>query len=167
MSPSNNCIPSIAVNDAKTMIEFYKTAFDAVVVNQLIDPENGTIGYSEIMINDGMFHLSEESKQYNIAPKSIGGVTTVKISITVNDVDAAFTKAIDAGAVEVRPPKTEFYGYRSATIKDPADHLWLLQKDIEGITYHEMQRRWNEMVQKELPIASTNNDNGDNGDAQN
>jgi PhnB protein len=151
----NNCIPAIAVHDAKKMIEFYKAAFDAVVVNMLIDPENGTIGYSEIMIYGGMIYLSEESIQYNTAPKSIGGATTVKITVAVDDVDIAYTKAINAGAVEVRPPKTEFYGFRSATVKDPADHVWSFQQDIENITYDEMQRRWNDMVNSDQDAPET------------
>ncbi len=64
----------------------------------------------------------------------------------VDDVDASVARASDAGATVIRPPNDEFHGHRSASVRDPFGHEWMLQKEIEKVAPEEMQRRWNEMV---------------------
>ncbi len=59
----------------------------------------------------------------------------------VADVDAAFRRAIAAGATEVRPVADQFYGDRSGTLKDPYGHQWTLSTHIEDVSEAEAQRR--------------------------
>ena len=49
--------------------------------------------------------------------------TTCTVSLVVDDADAWFNRARDAGAEIVRPPSDEFYG-RSAKLRDPFGHTW-------------------------------------------
>lgn len=80
-------------------------------------------------------------------PETLGG-TAVGLCLMVDDVDTACERANAAGATVVRPPSTEFYGHRSASLRDPFGHEWMLQREVEKVSPAEMQRRWDTMVKK-------------------
>ncbi|MGB8699581.1 MAG: VOC family protein [Thermosynechococcaceae cyanobacterium] len=138
-------IPAFAVHDAAQAIAFYQQAFEATELYRLIDPESGKIGHAELLINGTMIMLADEYPAFNKAPQTLGG-TTVKLTLMVEDVDAIVARASAAGAFVVRSPSDEFFGHRSATIRDPFGHEWMLQKEIEKVAPEEMQRRWDAMV---------------------
>jgi PhnB protein len=140
-------IPGLAVRNAAKAIEFYQAAFGAVELFRLIDPESGKVGHAEITINGSLIMLADEYPAFNKAPETLGG-TPVRICLMVDDVDAACERAKAAGATVTRPPSTEFYGHRSASLCDPFGHQWLLQHEVEKVSPEEMQRRWNAMVKK-------------------
>jgi PhnB protein len=145
-------IPALAVHDAVKAIAFYQQAFDATELYRLIDPESGGVGHAELLINGTMIMLADEYPAFNKTPQTLGG-TAVKFSLMVDDVDASVARASSAGATVVRPPSDEFYGHRSATVRDPFGHEWMLQKEIEKVAPEEMQRRWDEMVKTPQAIA--------------
>ncbi len=145
-------IPAFAVHDAAQAIAFYQQAFEATELYRLIDPESGKIGHAELLINGSTFMLSDEYPAYNKTPQALGG-TTVKLTLMVEDVDAVVARASAAGAIVLRSPNDEFYGHRSATIRDPFGHEWMLQKEIEKVTPEEMQRRWDAMVKTSQAAA--------------
>jgi PhnB protein len=138
-------IPALAVHDGAKAIKFYQQAFEATELYRLIDPESGKIGHAELLINGSLIELSDEYPSFNKTPQTLGG-TAVKFTLMVDDVDASVARASSAGAIVVRPPNDEFYGHRSATVRDPFGHEWMLQKEFEKVTPAEMQRRWDEMV---------------------
>lgn len=136
---------SIAVKDAAAAIAFYTGVFGAVETLKLFDASTGMIGHAEMKIGDGLLMLGEECPGYSRSPATLGG-TTVKFSLMVDDVDAAFDAAVAAGATALMQPSDQFYGFRSGTIRDPFGHEWILQREIEKVSPEEMQRRWDEMV---------------------
>ncbi|MBW4550962.1 MAG: VOC family protein [Aphanocapsa sp. GSE-SYN-MK-11-07L] len=140
-------IPYLAVDDAKQAISFYQHVFDAKELYRLIDPETGKIGHAELLLNGTKIMLADEYPTYNKTPQTLGG-TAVTFALMVNDVDASVVRASAAGAIVVRPPNDEFYGHRSATIRDPFGHEWMFQKEIEKVEPTEIQRRWDQMVKK-------------------
>jgi PhnB protein len=138
-------IPALAVRDAVQAIAFYQQAFGATELYRLIDPESGKLGHAELLINGTMIMLADEYPAFNKTPQALGG-TAVKLALMVDDVDAIVDRASSAGAIVVMPPRDQFFGHRSATVRDPFGHEWMLQKEIEKVSPEEMQRRWNEMV---------------------
>jgi PhnB protein len=137
--------PALAVHNAEQAIAFYQKAFEATELYRLIDPESGKIGHAELLINGSLIMLSDEYPAFNKTPQTLGG-TAVKLTLMVDDVDALVDRASASGATVVRPPSDQFYGHRSATVRDPFGHEWMLQKEIEKVTPEEMQRRWDAMV---------------------
>src|ERR1700733_14542410 len=101
--------PAIAVRNAAQAIEFYKQAFGAVERYRLIEPGTGRIGHAELTINGALLMISDEYPEYNKTPQTLGGVSA-KFLIMCDDVDAAFQRAIGAGAAVVIPLTTQFYG---------------------------------------------------------
>jgi len=65
----------------------------------------------------------------------------VSIMIYVENVDATFKQAIEAGGKEQRPVKDQFYGDRSGTLADPYGHIWHVATHKEDVSSEEMQRR--------------------------
>ena len=68
------------------------------------------------------------------------------IHLHVDDCDAVVERAAEAGATVETPPTDQFYGERSAVLKDPFGHRWNVGHDIEEVSPSEMQRRFDEMV---------------------
>jgi len=137
--------PVIAVKNADQAIAFYKSAFGAVELYRLIDPETKQIGHAEITINGCLIMLSDEYPAHNKTPETLSG-TTVKICLMIEDVDAMVKQFKAAGGTVFREPKDQFYGHRCACVVDPFGHEWMISHEIEKVTPAEMQRRWDSMV---------------------
>lgn len=135
--------PYLAVHNAAKAIEFYKAAFDAQERCRLAD-KSGKIGHAELTIRGQLIMLADEFPGMNTSPKTLGGVTTC-FALMVPDTDAAYQRALDAGAIGIRPPADQFYGHRTATARDPFGHEWSFQQEIEKLSPDELQRRWEQM----------------------
>jgi len=132
--------PYLALRDARAAIEFYQRALGAETVLQLEMPD-GTVAHAEIRIGDSVLMLAEENAAWgNRSPLALGG-SPVSLLIYVPDVDAAFARALAAGATRVRPVEDQFYGDRSGTLSDPFGYQWTLATHIEEVSAEEAQRR--------------------------
>lgn len=137
--------PYLTLRDARAAIGFYNRAFGAELVLKL-DLPDGAIAHAEIRIGDTILMLAEEKAEWgNRSPQSLGG-SPVSMMIYVPDVDAAFARALEAGATRVRPVEDQFYGDRSGTIADPYGYQWTLATHIEDVSAEEAQRRMAAML---------------------
>lgn len=138
--------PYICVRGAGEAIDFYIAAFGAVEEFRLSEPD-GKIGHAQLLIGDSVLMISDEYPDFGArAPAAFGG-SPVSLHIDVADCDAAFARAVAAGATELRLPKDEFYGDRTAMVACPFGYRWHLNATKTPITPAEMQRRWSEMLQ--------------------
>ena len=147
MSTANSyqsVVPYLIAIDADKAIEFYKAAFGAKERYRLTSP-NGTVGHAELEILGQVVMIAEEFPGMNTSPKTLGGSATTFV-LMVPNADAAYDKAVAAGANSVYAPNDAFYGYRMALVKDPAGHKWMVQHEIEKVSPEEMQKRWNSMT---------------------
>ncbi len=131
--------PYLIVDGAEEAIRWYTEALGATEMLRL--PMGGKIGHAEIKIGDSMVMLADEFPEMDIrGPKSRGGATS-SLMIYVDDVDAAFQRAISKGASQDRPVENQFYGDRSGTLVDPFGHKWTISTHVEDVPEEEMQRR--------------------------
>jgi len=136
--------PYLAVRDAVAAVDFYRRAFGAELVMKLTTPD-GKYAHAEVKIGDAHVMMAEENPDWgNTSPRTLGG-SPVSFMIYVPDVDAAFARAIAAGAVQVRPVEDQFYGDRTGTLKDPFGFQWSLGTHIEDVSEAEGQRRMEAM----------------------
>lgn len=136
--------PYMTIKNAAKALEFYKQALNAKILYSLPDPQ-GLIVHAEIQIGDSRIMLSDEMPNWNSkGPEAYGG-SPMSIMLYVEDVDALFTQAINAGGVEVRPVTNQFYGDRTGTFKDPFGHVWTLSTHVEDVPEDEIQRRMKDM----------------------
>lgn len=133
-------MPYLIVDGAGEAIEFYKTVFGATERMRLDGPD-GRIGHAELQIGEAVIMLADENPGMNIeGPKSVGG-TPVTIHVYVENVDAAFERAVQAGAKSLRAVEDQFYGDRSGQFEDPYGHRWNVATHVEDISEDEMLRR--------------------------
>ena len=142
-------MPYLGVRDAAEAIEFYERAFGARDLGRLHMPD-GRIAHAAIEIGGAIVMLADENPEWeNHSPSSLGG-TTVRLHLYVEDVDAKFARAIEAGAVETFPVADQFYGDRSGRLEDPFGHQWIVATRREDVPMEEMQRRFDdEMAEAE------------------
>jgi PhnB protein len=147
MAKISEVYPYLRVHDAAAAIRFYESAFGACELFRLQEP-GGRIGHAEVRIGPATVMLSDEYPEHGIkGPRALGG-TSFSLHLHVDDVDAAFQRAVQASATVVRPLANQFYGERSGTVRDPFGHEWLLGGHIEDVTPEEMQRRYTELMTK-------------------
>jgi PhnB protein len=131
--------PYLAVRNAAKAIDWYARAFGASELMRYED--KGKVVHAEIKIGDSVVMLADEFPELgHVSPQSLGG-TGVGFMIYLDDVDTAFTRAIDAGAKEDRPLEDQFYGDRTGTLTDPYGHRWTLATHVEDVSDEEMKRR--------------------------
>lgn len=132
--------PYLYVKGGAKALEFYAKALGAQELFRMPGPD-GCIGHAEMKIGDSIFMLADEMPAWNVkSPTTLGGNGS-SLMIYVTDVDAAFKRAITAGAKEVRPLKNQFYGDRSGTIVDPFGHQWTIATHVEDVPPDELERR--------------------------
>lgn len=135
----------ITINGCSDAIEFYKKAFGATEKGRLLMPD-GTIGHAEIDIEGTMLMMADENADWGTkGPLSLGG-SPMSFGLYVKDADAAFQKAIDAGATSVMPVDDMFYGDRVGQVVDPFGYKWMIATHKEDVSYEEMQSRFDEML---------------------
>lgn len=138
--------PYLIVDGAADALDFYAKAFGAKEILRM--PMGDRIGHAEILIGDSHIMLADEfADMGHLGPKSRGGPTS-SLMIYLEDVDAAFARAIAAGATEDRAIEDQFYGDRSGTLSDPFGHQWTLATHVEDVPEEEMQRRMAEMARE-------------------
>jgi uncharacterized glyoxalase superfamily protein PhnB len=59
----------------------------------------------------------------------------------VEDADATYQRALDAGATSIMPPADMFYGDRHGGVTDPSGNTWWIATHIEDVSPEELQRR--------------------------
>jgi PhnB protein len=132
--------PDLAVDDASAAIEFYKRAFGATERMRMPTPD-GKVGHAELGIGDSMIMLSDPFPQATTRPpKELGG-TTSGVFLYVEDVDAAFQQAVDAGATATMEPTDMFWGDRFGSLIDPFGHNWSLATHKEDLSEEEIAER--------------------------
>ena len=124
--------PYLIVGGAAKVIDFVKETFDAKEIMRMPGP-NGTIGHAEVKIGDSILMMSDGGEMYPPMPCSL--------YVYVADVDATYKRALKAGATSVKEPADQFYGDRSASVKDSSGNLWGIGTHIEDVSPEELERR--------------------------
>ena len=131
--------PSLFVAGAARAIDFYKKALGAEELMRFAGPD-GKIMHAELRIGDSIIMLADEMPdQGGRSPKSIGG-TPVSFFVYGENVDAAWKRAVDAGAKPVVPLADQFWGDRTGCLEDPFGHQWWLAQHIQDLTPEELRK---------------------------
>jgi PhnB protein len=118
----------LSVRQGARAVEFYKSAFDAVEIFRL-DAEDGSV-VARLAADGAEFWVADESPEHrNFSPDTLHG-STVRMVMIVADPDAAFARAIHAGATVVTEVEDQ-YGWRLGRVTDPFGHDWEIGKPLE------------------------------------
>jgi PhnB protein len=131
--------PNIVVSEGAKAIDFYKKAFGAEELVRMPGPGGG-IMHAELRIGDSVVMLGEEMPDMGAkSPKAYGG-SPVGFYVYVENVDAAWERAVKAGAKPVMPLANMFWGDRTGRLEDPFGHNWSLAQHVEDLTPEEIKQ---------------------------
>lgn len=120
-SQKTTIAPLLSVRQGANAIEFYQRAFGADVLFR-VDNEQGEV-VARLSVDGAEFWLADESPQdSNFSPESLGG-GSARMLLIVENPDAAFARAVAAGAMVVWPVSDQ-HGWRVGRLVDPFGHHW-------------------------------------------
>jgi len=140
--------PSLTVRDAARAIEFYKQAFGAEVRGGVAKGPDGKVMHAELQIGDSVIMLTDEFPEFGSLSPQSGGGAGMSLHIYVDGVDAAFDRAVKAGAQVEMPVSDQFWGDRYGKLKDPFGHKWSIATHVKDMSADEMKRSMDEAMQK-------------------
>ena len=112
-----NLAPWLAVSDAERALDFYKSAFGAVEEYRAED-DAGTLQVAHLTIDAADFWLQRDD-----GARARAGDGSIRMILTVEDPDAVFARAIEAGGTEIAAVY-EGHGWRIGRLEDPFGHHW-------------------------------------------
>src|SRR6266700_500677 len=111
--PKTSIAPMLSVRNGAKAVEFYKAAFGAGELFR-IDSETGAV-VARLSVGAAEFWVADESPEHeNFSPESLGG-GSVRMVMIVENPDAAFQRALAAGATVVWPVDDQPYGWACGT----------------------------------------------------
>jgi PhnB protein len=131
-------IPYLHVNGAAKLIAFMKEVFNATEIAVYPRPD-GTVGHAALRIGDSVIELADVSAEWPAMPCAM--------QVYVPDTDAAYQRALKAGASSLLPPATQFYGDRTASVRDSCGNNWYIATQIEVVSREEVDKRLAAMSQ--------------------
>jgi PhnB protein len=124
--------PYLSVQGVPELIDFLKHAFHAEERERMTTPD-GRVSHAEVKIGDSIIMMGEPTGDSRTMPGMI--------YLYLEDTDAAYRRAIDAGATSLREPSDMFYGDRNAAVTDSAGNQWWIATHQEDVPPQEMERR--------------------------
>jgi uncharacterized glyoxalase superfamily protein PhnB len=124
--------PYLVVNGAAQLIDFARQAFAAQELLRMPGPGN-TIGHAEIKIGDSIVMLADANPGHPPRPANL--------MLYVPNVDEVYRRALAAGGTSEREPADQFYGDRSAGVRDGAGNFWWIATHVEDVPPEELARR--------------------------
>lgn len=120
--------PYLTVHDGEAAVAFYQAAFGAEILLKLPAADGQRLMHAALALNGGTLMLSDEFPESGDtggtrSPNRMGG-TSVTIHLDVPDADAAFERAVNAGATAIMPLDNVFWGARYGKLRDPFGHVW-------------------------------------------
>ena len=129
--------PYLVCRDAEAAHAFYARAFGAQEMFRL-PGKDGKLMHAAFTINGNPVMMNDEFPEHGVlSPLAIGG-TAVTLHLMVADVDAAFARAVEAGATVVMPVADQFWGDRYGLLQDPFGHRWSIATPLKKLTPDEI-----------------------------
>lgn len=113
--------PYLIVDGADRTIRFLVQAFGAEPLRRFDDPEGG-VRHAEVRIGDTVVMLADGGEGYPPLPSHV--------HVYLADVDAAYRRALDAGAESVRPPEQADDPDRRGGVRDPGGTTWWISTQV-------------------------------------
>jgi PhnB protein len=136
--------PQLILNNAAQTIDWYKRAFGAEELGRSLGPD-GRITHAELKIGDSRFYANDALM--GKGAKELGG-SPVGFWLYVDDSDALFKRAVDAGARVQMPLVDQFWGDRAGSVADPEGISWWIATRKEDLTRDEMEARATEFFKQ-------------------
>ncbi len=109
---------------AQRVIDFLKRGFGAEEMEKYASPD-GVIQHARVRLGDSMVEMGEAEGPYQPMP--------TMFYLYVPDVDALYSRALNAGATSISPPADQSYGDRTAGVKDVFGNQWYIAMHFKDV----------------------------------
>ncbi|WP_321872945.1 VOC family protein [Burkholderia ubonensis] len=125
--------PYLAVRNAHASIDFFKAAF-GFELRDVLD-EDGAVMHVEMVYRGQLIVMFAPEGAFGSTartPRSAGATAPQSFYLYVDDVDATWRRALDAGAKSLSAPQDQFWGDRFAQVEDLDGYRWALARRLES-----------------------------------
>ena len=126
--------PYLMVEGASDALAFYKKAFGAAERYRMTAPDGKRLMHAEFQIGDSVIMIGDTFPEFGG-----GGALSAGLHLYVSNVDAAFRKAVAAGATVVMPVADMFWGDRFGKLRDPFGQNWSIATHVRDVSPDEMK----------------------------
>jgi PhnB protein len=134
--------PRLVVRDGAAAIAFYSRAFGAEELGDRFTGPDAELIHAEIRIGDSVVMITDDAVDGPVrSPERMGGMVSCVMSLYWENVEAAWARAVSAGAEVIYPLEDQFYGERGGRLRDPFGQQWMMSQHIEDVSSEEMSRR--------------------------
>lgn len=130
--------PMFMFKDSRKAIEFYKKAFGAQERFAMPGPDGKGVMHAEVLVGDSIIMMGDEHPQEICKSAETMGGSPISFFFYVDNVDAAFRRAVEAGATAKMPVQDMFWGDRVGTVQDPFGYSWMLGTHVKDLTPEEI-----------------------------
>jgi uncharacterized glyoxalase superfamily protein PhnB len=132
--------PIFVFKDSRQAIEFYKRAFGAKELFAMPGPDGKGVMHAEVQIGDSIIMMGDENPQQACKSAETMGGSPIGVYLYVENVDAAFGRAIEAGATSQMPVEDMFWGDRIGSVQDPFGYNWMIATHTKDLTQEEIAK---------------------------
>jgi uncharacterized glyoxalase superfamily protein PhnB len=125
-APPATVTPVLVYPDVRAAVAWLEGAFGFGERVRIGDAHRAQMRVGE----DGAIVVADVRRD-QVAPS--GGIVSQIVKLRIPDVDAAFSRALEAGARVLEEPTTWEYGERSCVVEDLAGHRWELTQTIRDV----------------------------------
>ena len=108
--------PYLVVEGVVDLIRFLENVFDAKTRGEVKYRDDGGVMHAEVQLGDSVVMMGEPMDDMKVMPATL--------YLYVDDCDARFQAALDAGASEVMKPANHPHGDRYGGVRDPSGNIW-------------------------------------------
>ena len=121
--PTGGVTAHLTIREGKAAdaIDFYSRAFGAEELGRHMADDGKRVMHSHLSLNGGSLMLNDDFPEFGSAASPPGSVT---LHLQVKDADAAWNRALEAGASEKMPLADQFWGDRYGQLTDPFGFTW-------------------------------------------
>ena len=124
--------PYLVVENGGRLVEYLEEAFGASVAHRMDHPD-GSLWHADLQVGDSHVMLGGASDKSPETPASI--------YLYIEDADAGYRRALNAGGISIMEPQDMFYGDRHGGVKDPSGNSWWIATHIEDVSAEELKKR--------------------------
>jgi len=131
--------PMFMFKDCRKAIDFYKAAFGAQERYAMPGPDGKGVMHAEVLVGDSIIMMGDENPQESCKSAESMGGSPISFCLYVENVDAAFRRALEAGATVKAEVQDMFWGDRAGFVQDPFGYNWMLATHTKDLSPEEIR----------------------------
>jgi PhnB protein len=139
--PTTGLTPHLSIGGGRAAeaIDFYKRAFGAEELLRHPADDGKRLLHAHLTINGASLMLADDFPEYT--GREAGPPEGVTLHLQVTNADAAWQRAVDAGATVKMELADQFWGDRYGQVQDPFGHKWSIGAPVKQTEQEGSQQR--------------------------